>query len=178
MERAFWLSLTGASATQEIERQVLHTLPTEGHAKRFEDVDRDLKVLEESKLVAFMGLAIKMIVSTVRGYIVAFMEGRSPTLDRMVSCSDFTIAVKARLACFCRCVVTHDEADDENLVGARAVLAMLATAQEKHGSGKDLSYNDINEVLMFGWLLSADERKTAAQIRANAVAKAGVSVPA
>ena len=166
VEHGFWTSLTGDVATRAAQKKILEALPTESHDISLAASDKQLLALAESKLVEFMGLAVKTIVTTVHGYVQSLLNSRAPSLDKLIANSEFTLQVKSRLAFFCKWE-TPSSPDEmpQSFVGTKAAGAWLEHLSAMHTAGSAVSWKDISTVLSFAWLLSGEQLKAATKLK-------------
>jgi hypothetical protein len=178
IEYSFWSSLLGASAESKIHEKVLECLPTVERPLTLQQADALFDKVENSKLVAFCGPALKTVVKTVRGYVTLMIGGRPPVLDRLMSNTVFTVAVKTRLALFCRVEISAGGSAEALKTGSEACNHKFQKLADAHDEGGILLYSDIVPVIIFDWLLSATDKQHLDRIKNSVVAKSGVRASA
>ena len=140
--------------------------------------DVRFEVVERSKLAAFVGLAFRNNIKTVRSYVTSMLSGRPPVLERLGG-ADQALANEIRVALsnFCR-VEAAGSSTALAMIGAPAANHMAQAMLDQHAKGEVIQFRELSSVWAFFWLLDADTSQKFTKLRSEVLVKSGASTAA
>ena len=137
--------------------------------------DSRFEAVESSQLAAFVGLAFRNNIKTVRSYVTSMLNGRPPVLERLGG-ADQALAdeIRVALAKFCR-VEASGSSKASAMIGAPAANHMAQAMLDQHAKGEVIQFRELSSVWAFFWLLDADISQKFTKLRSEVLVKSGAT---
>jgi hypothetical protein len=172
--------MRGASGEQAATLRVLEAFPTEASHKSVALTLEGIGALEQSKVLDFVGPAMKAPVALIRKWLETMRDGRCP--DFGDASGDFLMAVRQRFAFFCRFpsdkmkVAAPASSKAVTLIGAAALDRYFDLIQDKIAKKKEFTLRDLTELHQFKYLLAPDKAELVATWTTDVWKAAGLNV--
>jgi hypothetical protein len=160
VDKQLFNHMRGASGEQAASLRVLEAFPTQATSKSISLTLEAIAALEQSKVLDFVGPAMKSPVALIRKWLETMRDGRCP--DFGDSSGDFLVAVRQRFAFFCRFpLATKATATSASktviFVGAAALDKYFELTQNKIASDAEVTLKDLTILHQFKYLLAPDK---------------------
>ena len=170
VEQLFFAHSTGSEGEARFEEEVLDCLSTSPNEKSAADSVSLLTALGESKLASWVGFGATSQQQTVLQLVKAISCNRSPKFDASAN-SMFLTRVKERLA---HCLVVPPAAFTvaPALTGKEAAEHLYQQVVLKQIAGEPLTLVDLQQLMVFAWLLGHEQRSSLEEMRKRVVSDA------
>jgi hypothetical protein len=101
---------------------------------------------------------MQAVFNSIRGFVYDISQLRPPKFDS-TSVSPFLMSVQAKLARFARHCVLDSKAKPQTLYGLIAVEHILASVKADNDTDTAVTYQRLQPLHVFGWLLKEPDRK-------------------
>ena len=150
LELNFWLSQCGPAGEQRMRAKILDILPSSAKSVSLAAAAQQYKVLNDSKLYAFVGSGLQAELTWISGWIETMSKGRSPQLPRGTDNKLYQQVID-KLVNFCRV-----ERDGGELVGQDALEHMYKVVRRQ----VKVDWKDLQPFAVFSYFLNDDQRAT------------------
>ena len=167
---AFWKCTCGDLSEDRLKREVLACIPSESQNFTKDQSVAKLEALGRSKLYSFLSLGPKALFTTVERFVGDIKRSRTPTFDTAKN-STFMQAVMTATSRW----ITFSNGSAKELVtvhgseAAKMIFEKVAKAQTQNKISEHV--DDICELRIFAWLLTATQREQVGKFSEDAAAQ-------
>ena len=157
IEKCFFTHACGEGGAQKMRDAIVAALPNEKRVLPTATSLQELTKLGKSALFDWVGIALQAAFQSVLGNVQAIAGERAPNFDKVND--PFLLQCKGLMALWCDIEIPKLGVKPKR--GADTAKAAFTHFSSQVSSGKKLSFKDTQTLVVFGWLLSEEDRKHA-----------------
>lgn len=170
VERSFFLSMVGESAMTKVQEDILKALPTVTATKTLEQSCQAFKSIADSEILRFAGASAQAVFDEANALLQALRASRLPTWPG--GNSSYLKDLKVAMSLFLEFKPASDEGT--TIYGEAAAKAHFKHVSDlKSSAGAACQYSDLTPLIVYGWLLNAEEHKKVSQWSQQVLAAVG-----